>query len=105
MRFKKFVKAIGRTRGTCPNETTDSDIDAISWEVVKHAVKNDLIRPFLNSIILRHRLDKICRELNAIGIDIARGLNVSGFVNNENNRTDHNWFTYVLYEKSHICYR
>lgn len=101
MQFKKFVKAIGRTGRTFPNETTECDIGAIIWEVVKHVVKNDLIRPFLNSIILRHRLDKICRKLNAIGIDIARGLNVWGFVNDENNQMDRNWFTYV-YEKSHM---
>lgn len=96
--FKKFVDAIAAWRDPLI-KAAEYDIGTMEKAIrsaVKRVAKDDLITCFLDSITLHYRLSKICRELDALGIedDIVRSLNVWNFVNERKNRRA-DCFTYV----------
>ncbi|XP_029177025.1 uncharacterized protein LOC114945102 [Nylanderia fulva] len=69
--FKKFIDAIVAWRDPLI-KATEYDIGTMERAIrstVKRVARNDLVSCFLDSIILYYRLNKICRELDALGID------------------------------------
>lgn len=97
--FKKFVDAITTWRDPLI-KAAEYDIGTMEKAIrstVKRVVKDDLVTSFLDSITLHYRLNKICRELDALGIEdnILRSLNVWNFVNEKKYRADHDYITYV----------
>lgn len=97
---KKFVDAIATWRGPLI-KAAEYDIGTMEKAIksaVKRVVKDDLIPCFLDSLTLYYRLNKICRELDALRIEdnILRSLNVWNFVNEKKcHRADRDCFTYV----------
>ncbi|XP_011641131.1 uncharacterized protein LOC105429694 [Pogonomyrmex barbatus] len=95
--FKRFVDTIATWKGHL-NRIAEYDIgtmEEIMRNTVAHIAKDDLITCFLDAIILHHRLNKVCRELDALGIDdnILRSLTVWNFVNERNCLLDRDCFT------------
>lgn len=78
------------------NRIAEYDIDTMEEmmrHTVKRMIKDDLIS-FLDSVILHQRLNKVCRELDALGIeDNLRNLNVWNFINERDYLLDRNCFT------------
>lgn len=79
------------------NRIADYDIGTME-EMMRHTVKRmikDDLSSFLDSVILHHRLNKVCRELDALGIEdnILRNLNVWNFINERDYLLDRNCFT------------
>lgn len=79
------------------NRIAEYDIGTME-EMMRHTVKRmikDDLNSFLDSVILHHRLNKICRELDALGIEdnILRNLNVWNFINERDYLLDRNCFT------------
>lgn len=66
--------------------------------IIKHIIKDDLLTCFLDSVILHHRLNKVCRELDVLGIEdnILKSLNMWNFVNEQDCSLDCNCFKYVI---------
>lgn len=80
------------------NRVAEYDIgtmEEMMRHTVKRMIKDDLISRFLDSVILHHRLNKVCRELDALGIEdnILRNLNVWNFINERDYLLDRNCFT------------
>ncbi|XP_039301692.1 uncharacterized protein LOC120356897 [Solenopsis invicta] len=101
--LKKFVDAIIMWKDPLSRvaEYDVGTMEEIMRNTVKHMIKDDLITCFLDSVILHNRLNKISRELDALGIEnnVLRGLNVRDFVNERDYLPDRNFVTYVLREK------
>ncbi|XP_072754437.1 uncharacterized protein [Anoplolepis gracilipes] len=96
--FKKIVDTIATWRDPLIR-AAEYDIGTMEKAIrntVKRVVKDDLVTSFLESIILHYRLNKICRELDALGIEdnILRSLNIWNFVNEKKYyRADRDYFT------------
>ncbi|XP_025263664.1 uncharacterized protein LOC112637668 [Camponotus floridanus] len=95
---KKFIDAIATWRGPLI-KAAEYDIGTMEKAIksaVKRVVKDDLIPCFLDSLTPYYRLNKICRELDALGIEnnILRSLNVWNSVNEKKcHRADRDCFT------------
>lgn len=94
--FKKFIDAVVMWKNSL-NRIAEYDIGTME-EMMRHTVKRmikDDLNSFLDSVILHHRLNKICRELDALGIEdnILRNLNVWNFINERDYLLDRNCFT------------
>lgn len=106
-RFKKLVDTVATWKGPL-NRVAEYDIDTMN-EAIKSAVgcmtRSDLVTCFLDSIVLHRRLNKICRELDALGIEdnILRSLNVWNFVNERDYWASRSSFAYVRPEFSARC--
>ena len=74
-----------------------STMEEIMKNTIKRMIKDDLITCFLDSVILHHRLKKVCRELDTLGIEdnILKNLNVWNLIN-EQDYLDCNCFMYVI---------
>lgn len=74
-----------------------STMEEIMKNTIKRMIKDDLITCFLDSVILYHRLKKVCRELDTLGIEdnILKNFNLWNFVN-EQDYLDRNYFMYVI---------
>lgn len=98
--FKKFVDAIATWRDPLI-KAAEYDIGTMEKTIksaVKRVVKDDLVTCFLDSITLYYRLNKICLELDALGIEdnILGSLNIWNFVNEKRyHRANCDYFTYV----------
>jgi len=106
--FKKFVDAIIIWKKPL-NRVAEYDIgmmEKIMRNTIKRIIKDDLVICFLDSIILHHRLNKVCRELDALGIkaNILQNLNVWNFVNERDYLLDHSCFMYVILYERNIFY-
>ncbi|XP_014483196.1 PREDICTED: uncharacterized protein LOC106748829 [Dinoponera quadriceps] len=89
-RFKRFVDTLATWKGLL-NKIAEYDVETMGeaiGSIMNCALKDDLITCFLDSVILHHRLSKICRELDALGIEdnILRSLNVWNFASERNYR-------------------
>lgn len=97
--FKRFVDAMTMWKGPL-NKIAEYDVGMMEGairNIVNCTLKDDLITCFLDSIVLHHRLSKICRELDALGIEdnILRSLNVWNFVNERKYWASREFFTCV----------
>ncbi|XP_018395738.1 PREDICTED: uncharacterized protein LOC108774193 [Cyphomyrmex costatus] len=97
--FKKFVDIIIMWKDPL-NRVVECDIstvEEIMKNTIKRIIKDDLIVCFLDTVILHHRLKKVCEELNMLGIknNILKNLNVWKFVN-EQDYLNRNCFMYVM---------
>jgi len=73
-RFKKFISAIIVWKDSL-NDIAEYDMDELI-KTVKRIMTDELATCFLDSILLHRRLDKICHELDTLGLedDILRNL-------------------------------
>ncbi|XP_025159636.1 uncharacterized protein LOC112589669 [Harpegnathos saltator] len=98
-RFKRFVDAIATWKDPLDKvvEYDVSTMGEVIGSIANCALKDDLISCLLDSTVLHHRLSKICRELDALGIDdnILRSLNVWNSMNERFYRASHDRFMYV----------
>ncbi|KYQ50599.1 hypothetical protein ALC60_10307 [Trachymyrmex zeteki] len=93
--FKKFIDMIIMWKDPL-NKIAEYDIstmEEIMKNTIKRMIKDDLITCFLDSVILYHRLKKVCRELDTLGIEdnILKNFNLWNFVN-EQDYLDRNYF-------------
>lgn len=99
-RFKKFIDTMIMWQNSL-NRIAKYDIGMMvemMRNIMKRIIKDDLITCFLDSIVLHHRLNKVCRELDALGIEenILTSSNAWNFVNERDYLLDYNCFTYVI---------
>ncbi|XP_012539783.2 uncharacterized protein LOC105838629 [Monomorium pharaonis] len=94
--FKKFINAIVTWKDPL-NGAIKYDIDTVEEmmkNIIKRMIKDDLITCFLDSVILHHRLTKVCHKLDAMNIEdnILKSLNTWIFVNKRDYLLNQNCF-------------
>ncbi|XP_024888292.1 uncharacterized protein LOC112465122 [Temnothorax curvispinosus] len=97
--FKKFIDIIVMWKDPL-NRVAEYDVGTMGEmmrNIIKRMINDNLITCFLDSVIVHHRLNKVCCELDTLGIEdnILRSFNVWNFVNERDFLLDCNCFTYV----------